>query len=349
MESGLSDPNPRARRRLVVGASMSLALLMAACAPEAPMDYLNHPEGEFAIKADRLWDIVFWIATAIFVVVEGLLVYALLRFRHREGRKAAQFHGNTRLEVILTLVPALILAGVAIPTVRGIFDIARARANPLQITVIGHQFWWEYRYENTGVVTANELHIPTNTNVRLAIQGAANDVIHSFWVPRLAGKQDVVPGHTTEINLRTDQANEVYLGQCTEFCGLSHANMRLSVHTHTPEDFEEWLADQRAPAVSPPSGPAAEGEELVLTGACAGCHTIEGTDAQGEVGPDLTHLASRDTFAAGMFETNAANLRRWVADAPGMKPGVLMPSGTEQLGLSPEDIDKIVAYLLTLE
>ena len=326
--------------------SLFAALVLTGCEEQAPQDYINHPIGETAKNADKLWDVVFIIAVVIFVIVEGLLVFAVLKFRRRPDREAAQFHGNTKLEIILTLVPALLLAGLAVPMVSTLFANAEEHPDALQIRVVGKQFWWFYEYMDSGVVTANELHVPTGTPVTLFVEGDPNDVIHSYWAPRLFGKQDVVPGRTNVINMEAPRPG-TYWGQCTEYCGLSHANMRLRVIAQAPEDFEQWLDDQGEDAQSPSSGDAAEGEQLFLENACAGCHTIGGTDAAGTVGPDLTHLASRKTFAGALFPMNEQNLIKWVTDAPGVKPGVKMPSFKGQL--SADEIESIVAYLLTLE
>lgn len=326
-------------RRLLVLVGLCAAAL-AACAPDAPQDYLNHPEGPVAERQDFLWDLTFGVAVAIFVLVEGLLVYTVVRYRARPGRQASQFHGNTKLEVVLTLIPALILAGLAIPTLRTIFDLAREPANAMQVTVTAKQFWWEYDYVDQGFVTANELHIPTGTPVRLRLEG--DDVIHSFWVPRLAGKQDVVPGRINYLTIVADEPGR-YKGQCTEFCGLSHANMRLEVVAHEQNDFQAWVADQQRPAEQ--AALADEGADIFLEGECVQCHAIAGTDAQGRSGPDLTHFASRRTFAGAIFPTNEENLARWLDDPPGVKPGALMPD----YGLSQSEIDALVAFLLSLE
>lgn len=324
------------------------ALLAVACEPGAPQDFLNHQSGVQAEKADRLWDITFAIAVVIFFIVEGLLVFTVIRFRQRPGREAAQFHGNTKLEIILTVIPSLILAGLAVPTVQTIFENAEVPEDSLNVTVVARQFWWEYRYEDFDVVTANELHMPVDRPVVFTLQGATDDVIHSFWIPRLGGTQDVVPGRENTL-IYTPQETGEYLGQCKEFCGLSHANMRIKAFVHTQEDFEAWVAEQQEPAASPSDSLAQEGEELFMGQACIGCHAIEGTDAAGVSGPDLTHFASRTTFGGAMFRTDEENLQRWIADAPGMKPGVRMPSGTDELGLTQEQVRAIVAYLLTLD
>ena len=348
----MSVPHDKWKRLAAVLFVVGLALIGSACATDGPQDYLN-PEGPNAHKADDLWNLTFGIAVVVFFIVEGLIVFALVKFRHRPGREAAQFHGNTRLEVVLTLVPALILAGIAVPTVKTIFDISRRPGgDALRVTVVAHQFWWEYRYPQLGITTANEMHIPTDRSIDLTLKGI--DVIHSFWVPRLAGKQDIVPGHVTHMHLQADNPGR-YEGQCTEFCGLSHANMRLLVFSHEPDEFDEWVEHEQTEAEEPTEGLAAEGARLFVEGtgegtfpgggACGSCHAVAGTTAQGIVGPDLTHFASRETFAGATYDNTRANMSSWLQDPPAMKPGVDMPD----LGLTSEQIDALLAYLETLE
>lgn len=329
-------------RRFYLGATLlALIVLFSGCANNGPQDYLNYQAGSNAEKADNLWDITILIAAVIFVIVEGLLVFALIRFRHKPGREAAQFHGNTKLEIILTLVPALILIGLLIPTVTTIFDIARTPAGSLEITVTARQFWWQYDYNDFDFATANELHIPVGQPVHLNLKGA--DVVHSYWIPRLSGTQDVVPGRNNELTFTALEEGR-YMGQCKEFCGLSHANMRLIVFAHDPADFLTWVAEQQKPAGTP-TADSAEGQKLFLEGACVNCHAIKGTDAAATTAPDLTHLASRETFAGATFRLNEANLAEWLRDPPAMKPGSLMPD----YGLSEDEITKLVAYLMSLE
>ena len=344
---------------------VATAVLLTACAEDAPQDVLE-PAGEVAAKADELWDLTFLLAVAVFVIVEGLLVFALIRFRHRPGREAKQFHGNTKVEIILTVVPALILLGLAVPTVRTVIQQAEKPRNALEVTLVAHQFWWEYRYPQLGIVTANELHIPTGRDVYVTLEGAAvepvtqeNEVIHSFWVPRLAGTQDIIPGRTNTMRLRTNNA-DTYLGQCKEFCGLGHAFMRLTVIAQEPAEFDAWVARQReGPAEA--TGQAAEGQELFEQGAdngqfangpaCSACHAVDanlvegGEPPQPATGPNLTHFAGRETFAGALLENNAANLQDWLADPEEVKPGALMPD----LGLTAEQIDDLVAYLQSLD
>jgi cytochrome c oxidase subunit II len=335
------------KRRLLAVLGL-LALFAVACESNAPQDFLNNQASNTAKDADQLWDITFWIAVAVFVLVEGVLVFTILKFRQRPGREAAQFHGNTKLEVVLTIIPSLILAGIAVPTIATIFEAAEEPDNALTITVTGRQFWWEYKYDDLEVTTANEMHLPVGQPVHLRILGLEGDVNHSFWIPRLTGSQDVVPTHENELFF-TPLETGTYLGQCKEFCGLSHANMRLRVFVQTEAEFQSWVDEQKQDAVSPTDSLAAQGEEIFMQQACAGCHTIQGTDALGVQGPNLTHLAGRTTFAGAMFARTDENLHDWVSDAPSMKPGVLMPSGTKDLGLTPEDVNAIVAYLQSLE
>jgi cytochrome c oxidase subunit 2 len=326
-----------------VRAALTCALtVLAGCAENAPQDYLK-PEGPIARRIDELWDVTFLIAAVIFVVVEGLLVFALFKFRERPGREAAQFHGNTKVEILLTVVPALILAGLAVPTVATVMDLSqKPTGDVLEIKVVARQFWWEYQYTDLDVVTANEMHVPVDRPVYLTLEG--DDVIHSFWIPKLTGKQDVIPGRVNNMQFIAEEPDREYWGQCTEYCGLSHANMRLRVMTHTPEDFDAWVEDQAADAESPTDSLAAEGENVFLEGECVTCHAIRGTEAQARSGPDLTHFASRNTLAGAMFENNTENLAAWLRDPPGMKPGSIMPN----YGLSEEEIDALVAYLQTL-
>jgi cytochrome c oxidase subunit II len=335
----------RARLAALMGA---MALLAGACAEDAPLDFLNKQAGRGAEKADQLWDITFLVAVAVFFLVEGVLVFALYRFRHRPGREAAQFHGNTRVEILLTVIPALILAALAVPTIKTIFDLAENPPGALQVKVVGRQFWWEYQYSDLGFTTANELHIPVDKATRLTIEGAADDVIHSFSVPRLAGTQDVVPGRINFLTLEPTQEGE-FFGQCKEYCGLSHANMRLRVIVDSEAEFEEWVAEQSEDAAAPREGSlAARGREIFLDpveGQCLNCHAIQGTEAQATIAPDLTHFAARGTFAGALFEVNERNLARWLADPPAIKPGAKMPD----YGLSQDEIEALVAYLMSLE
>jgi cytochrome c oxidase subunit 2 len=363
-----------ARRRWLAW-TLVLGLLMAGCATtDLPQSALD-PAGPVAASEDQLWDLVFWIAVGVFVIVEGLILAAVFRFRDRGGDDIPkQVAGNTRLELMWTIIPALILIGIAVPTVRTIFELARDPGDQaLPVRVIGKQYWWAFEYqgaEGLGVITANELHIPTGRPIALDMQslsatqpdpGAAanpqvgqpvsNGVIHSFWVPRLAGKQDVVPGHTRRMTIQADEPG-TYPGQCAEFCGLSHARMRFQVIAHEPAEFEQWLSEQSQPAGAASGGLAAEGQELFQSQQCITCHAIDGYEAAAgaaanvRIGPNLTHFASRRKFAGGIFDVDdPEQLAAWLRDPQQVKPGAQMPN----LGLSDEQIDALSAYLYTLE
>ncbi|MGH3440780.1 MAG: cytochrome c oxidase subunit II [Nitriliruptorales bacterium] len=354
--------NARRRRRAFGATLFVLALATSACVENvtqtkvdegrAPQDYLT-PVGRFAVDVDRLWDLVFWGAIAIFVLVEALIVVAILRFRERpdedDERLPKQVHGNPRLEALWTIIPAVILAAVAVPTVRTLFDLAEQPQDALRVNVIAHQWWWEYRYpDHEGLVTANILHIPAGRTVNLSLESV--DVIHSLWVPKLAGKQDVVPGRTNFLKIHADEPGE-YLGQCAEYCGLSHANMRTRVIAMPPDEFDAWAEANARPQEGEPEGELAQrGRDIFFTGACVGCHTIRGTDASATVGPDLTYFGDREWFAGTIFENTDENLREWLRDPPAMKP--MMPdtgSGMPFLGLTEEEIDALVAYLQSLK
>jgi cytochrome c oxidase subunit 2 len=326
----------------------SFALLATSCAQGTPLDTLS-PEGPIARQIDGLWKVVFYLAIAVFVLVEGLLVISLFRFRQRKGdtELPRQTHGNSRLELAWTIAPALLLAVLAVPTVLTIFALAREKPNSLHIEVTGTQWWWRYDYPDfEGLVTANELHIPAGRPIRLELKSA--DIIHSFWAPRLAGKQDVTPGRTNYLNIEADRPG-TYEGACVEYCGLSHANMRLKVIAHDSADFERWARAQAADAAQPSGGLAARGRRIFEEGQCVSCHTIRGSEkATGTTAPDLTHFASRTSFAGGIFTQTEGNLRRWLSDAPAQKPGSKMPAGIAEMGLNEDDITALIAYLRSL-
>jgi cytochrome c oxidase subunit 2 len=297
----------------------------------------------------------------IFIVVEGILIYAMLRFRRgaEAGKEPPQVYGSKPIEIAWTAAPALIVFVLVLVTTRTVWEVSPTPPQPqsndhaLFVTVVGRQWWWEYRYDHydgkeLGFVTANELHVPAGANgvprpVYLKLQSA--DVCHSFWVPRLAGKTDVIPGRTNEMWFQTDQPG-VYLGQCAEYCGTQHANMLLRVIVEPPEDFERWLANQREDQAPKDTDSEAvkNGRRVFLGQSCVNCHRVAGTRAEGAHAPDLTHLMSRQTLAAGMIPNTPENLRRWIADPQKVKPGCLMPA----FGLSDSDRDAIVEYLVTL-
>ena len=315
-------------------------LTLQACGGEYPQSAL-HPGSDAATLLDRLFDQIFWWAVGVFVVVEGILVYTLVRFRQRPGGpRPKEIHGNVLLEVAWTLAPALILVAIAIPTIRTIFLVDRPTTDPdaLVVEAIGRQWWWEFRYPELGIVTANEAHVPAGRTVDLRLRTA--DVMHSFWVPRLAGKRDLMPGRENQLWFRPDSVG-VFHGQCAEFCGTAHALMGMRVVVDAPEDFERWARANAADAVTPADAQARAGQSVFMSHACVGCHTVRGTPAMAPFGPDLTHFGSRLTIGSGVLDNTPANLARWLDSTQHVKPGNLMP----EVVLSPAQIRQLVAYL----
>jgi cytochrome c oxidase subunit 2 len=325
-------------------------VLISSCSvigiPDSPLNSLD-PRGPFAERIDNLFWPVFWTATLIFVLVEGAVLATVFLFRDRAGRREPrQIHGNTRLEIVWTIIPTLILASIAVPTVRGIFDLTECGADAYPVTVIGHQWWFEYQYPEAGISTANVMVIPAGQEVCATM--TSEDVLHNFWVPSLNGKRYLVPGQTTNLRLQADEPG-VYWGQCAEFCGLSHSLMRAQVRAVAPAEFEEWLTAQVQPAATPEEGsPAAAGLDVFLQRGCTQCHNLDpfNTTVTDEAfnGPDLTHFMDRGVIAGAYKEYSTDNLRTWLANPPGEKPGSYMPN----LGLTQQEIDDLTAFLETL-
>ena len=289
------------------------------------------------------------VTAAIFVVVFSLLAYAAVKFRKRgesDGHEPAQVYGSTQVELAWTVIPTLIVVVLFLAAARVIASIQNAArpSNALEVTVIGHQFWWEYRYPSLKVVTANELHIPVSnpahpTPTFLTLLSADTD--HSFWVPRLAGKTDLIPNHPNSMWM-DPQETGLYLGQCAQYCGTQHAKMLLLVYVDSREDFDRWIRQQSRPAQV--AATASEGRRIFETTACVSCHTIAGTRANGTFGPDLTHLMSRQTIAAGAAKNTLGNLIDWIYNPAVIKPGCKMPS----MGLSTQQAAEVAEYLATL-
>jgi cytochrome c oxidase subunit 2 len=322
-------------------------LLLTACSGAAGSHFPQStlaPRSDFSADLHDLYKNVFWWAVGVFVIVETLLLVAIARFRARAGAAAPKpIHGHTVLEIGWTLAPALILVFIAVPTMRTIFATSgKAPEGALRVQVIGHQWWWEYRYPELNISAYNELHVPVGTPI--AIEMTSADVIHSFWVPRLGGKRDLIQGRTNRIAFKPDSVGE-YWGQCAEFCGASHANMRLRVIVQDDSVFQRWVDRQRAAPVAPTKGsPEETGQQIFRRSACIGCHTIAGI-SQGKVGPELSHVGSRGTIAGALFPNTTESLHRWIMNAPSLKPGALMPPQN----LQGADLDAVVAYLQSLK
>jgi cytochrome c oxidase subunit II len=306
------------------------------------------PAGPNSAAIADVFNIVLIIATVVFVVVEGLIVFSAFRFRRKaqDTSEPVQVHGNTKAEIAWTILPALIVVTLFVLALQTMQTLntppAAAAAEQMTVKVIGHRFWWEYQYPDLNITTATDLVIPTGRVVNLELSSV--DVIHSFWIPQLNGKTDAFPNH---VNKTWIQANTpgMYYGQCAELCGPSHANMRAVVIAKTPEEFDQWVKDQQAAVAQPADALAQQGQQVFLAGACIGCHTVEGTAAQGKVGPNLTHVASRTSIAGGTLTNTEGNIKRWLANPPAIKPDAVMPN----LNLAQSDIDALTAYLQTLK
>lgn len=302
--------------------------------------------------------LVLVISGLIFLLVEGILIYLVVHCRRRavdDTQEPPQLYGSQPIEIAWTAAPALIVFILTLVTARSLWEVRADPPRPsegstaLFVTVIGHQWWWEYRYQNyegksLGFTAANELHIPASEDgtprpVYLTLLSA--DVCHSFWVPRLGGKTDLIPGRVNSMWFETKEKG-LFVGQCAEYCGTQHANMLIRVVVDAPEDFADWTRNQQRPAIEAPAAKAGKAAFLALS--CVNCHRVRGTSANGDYAPDLTHLMSRRTLAAGMVPNDPEQLRLWLDDPQGVKPGCLMPA----FGLGDRQRDSIIEYLQTL-
>ena len=306
-----------------------------------------------ATPADSVYSVsmlMLAICAAIFLVVGGLLAFTIVRFRRRkldDSREPAQVYGSNRIEIAWTVIPVLIVLVLSMATARTVLEVQNKRmpANALKVTVVGHQWWWEFRYPDLGIVAANELHVPLSTVAKPAhtlLKLESADVAHSFWVPQLAGKTDVIPGITNTMWIDPRQEG-IFFGNCAEYCGTQHANMLLRVIVEPPADFEKWAAAQKLDAALDPRMESARATFLSLS--CINCHAVSGTPATGTFGPDLSHLMSRATLGSGVIPNTPENLRSWVKDPQAIKRGNLMPN----MQLNSRELDEVVIYLSSLK
>ena len=340
----------RINRGVIRLAGFLLIFLLTGCAG-APSTIAPASTNARAIT-DLMWGFS-GIAGLGFLLVEGLLVFTIIRFRHKGGdhlEKAAlprQVEGNRFLELLWTIVPALLLLVIFVFTVITLWAITGrptvVMADPqvVNIHVVGHQWWWEFQYPDAKITTADEMHVPLNALVYISVDLA--DVIYSFWVPQMGGKIDVIPGHTNHTWFQPTDLG-IFVGECSEFCGTEHAEMRLHVIVDTPEQYTTWVRQQQAP-IPALTGDAALGEQVFLKGACTACHTIDGTPANGKVGPNLTHVGGRQILAGAALTNTPENLATWLDNPPAVKPGVKMP----KLGLTASQIQQLVAFLESLK
>jgi cytochrome c oxidase subunit II len=338
----------------IAGEGFSCAFILRSVAASfaffqaSPVPSIFRPESTPAQDIHRLSNFVLIITALIFMVVFSLLAYSVVKFRRRgvDIREPAPVYGSNQVELAWTVIPCLIVLVLFLATARVIYSIQEAVPPPgaIQVIAVGHQYWWEFRYPKLGVVTANELHVPvsnpgnpTPTFVKLL----SADTDHSFWVPQLAGKTDLIPNRENSIWVEPHAAG-MYVGQCAQYCGIQHAKMLLRVYADTPDQFDKWVAAQKQPALSNDSVVA--GRRIFEQTACINCHAISGTIATGRFGPDLTHLMSRDTIASGAAPNTHENLELWIRSPDAIKPGSLMPA----MNLSEPDLKAVTAYLESL-
>lgn len=369
--TSVNTPSNRSRRSLLVAGLLGLVLLLSGCASGTPLDTLE-PEGDAARTIQDLVGPVFIIAGVVFVLVEFGVVFIVWKFRARpeddDDTLPEQIHGNNRLEIGWTILPAVVLAFVAVFTLVTIFELEKRDDDAVEIGVEGQQWWWQFTYDvdgdgETDITTATEMVIPAGRQVDLSI--TSNDVIHSFWIPRLNGKRDAVPGRTHTLSLESDEPG-YFFGQCTEFCGLSHGEMRMRVIALPQDEYDAWVEEQMQDGPAPQTAAQARGQ-ATFQSVCTSCHSIRGLESQpgddpenpvplvsGQA-PDLTHFASRRVYAGGIFElyddegnVDRGQLEAWLRNAPAEK--AMYPDGQRgmpALGLTEDQIDDLVEYLLS--
>ena len=332
---------------------LSILFLFAGC-QGAPSTF--SPASTSGVVISDLMALAFSIAGVVFVIVEGLLLFSILKFRQRgksetgKNNLPVQNEGNKIFETAWTIAPAIVLAiifyvsVVAYGSVENLPSPSKGTADKLQtinVRAVGYQWWWFFEYPDLKIKTANEYHVPVGTVVTLSVEAA--DVIHSYWVPQLGRKVDAIPGHTTHSWFKATETG-VFTGECAELCGEQHAEMRFQVIVDSPEDFQNWVKQQQS---LPPkmTGLAAEGEQIFMKGSCKTCHNIEGTNAKGLFGPDLTHIASRQIIAGGIMENNLENMTKWLTNPTAVKPAAKMPN----LGLTQDQVSALVAFIYNLK
>lgn len=358
--------HPKTKRLAALGLLALLgALLLSACGqgPENTANVLL-PKGPIALQESDLTWIIFGICAVVWVFVTGWLVISIIRFRSRPGLPPArQTPGNTRIEIAWTIAPSIVLFVVLGVTISTMFAVASPpQPTTLTVVAVGHQWWWEFDYPkqpgiDTPFVTADEMHIPVGAYVHIELY--SNNVIHSFWVPELGGKTDVIPGHINTMWLKGDAIGD-YRGACAEYCGAQHAHMDYIVKVTSASDFQTWAATQQQPAATPSTAAETAGQKVFTSVGCSGCHVITGVNAQPGgavpplIGPNLTHFGSRGQIAGAVLTNDTANLTNWILHAQQVKPAVDMPSfdgsyGPTYPALSPSQVSDLVAYLQSLQ
>jgi cytochrome c oxidase subunit 2 len=334
-------------------AAVSLIAMLWACGGPQPQQSMTRPAGPMSARIENLWWFIFVIAVFVFVVVWLFLMRAAAKRRvyeqlppelHPDPAREQRYLRRVIVATAVSIIILFAILGYAVVTGRYMYSLESK--NPVSIQVYGHQWWWEVQYPNDDaslwVTTANEIHVPVG--VPIVLQTGSRDVIHSFWAPNIQGKRDLIPGHSSAIWFQVDKEG-TYRGQCAEFCGIQHAHMAFYLVAESPEKFQAWLSQQRKPAPDPTNDIVAHGRDVFEKGTCVMCHSVRGTNAGSRVGPDLTHVASRISIAAGTLPNNAGSLGGWITDPQAIKPGVRMPPNP----LPSEDLQALIAYLETLK
>lgn len=298
-----------------------------------------HPHGSEASTLAGVWWLMFGLGAAVYVVVGGLILWAVVHNRRDRERLA----DNDWIIWGGVVIPVVILAVIAVSTVRATAQLRKAEPNAVRLEVVGKRWWWLVTYQDGGFTTANEVHLPAGRPAEIGLD--SDNVVHSFRIPELAGTLDMVPGQHNVLRF-TPRTPGTYRGVCAEFCGIEHARMQFVVIVQTPAEYDRWALREARTPPPPDSDTAARGEQLFMRQACAGCHMIRGTQAEGAVGPDLTDFGGRQTLGAATIPNTPDNLRRWIADAQTVKPGALMPPFPQ---LSSSDLAALVAYLESLK
>ncbi|HWV22821.1 MAG TPA: cytochrome c oxidase subunit II [Thermomicrobiales bacterium] len=356
-------------RMLTLGVlAVSALMVLAACGPNVDKPYSTlTPASPTADDVQGLYKLLFWLSLVVFVSVQFAIIYLALRYKRRSSvtKRPPQIHGNHRLEIIWTIIPAIVLLILLIPTISTLYEHhAAAEEGDLVVDVYGKRWWWEFEYandttqgEDLDVWTANELYLPVGKNVQLRLQ--SNNVIHSFWVPQLSGKLDVIPGHVNLLSITPTKIGEYY-GECAEYCGAQHAWMRFKINVVSEEDFYNWVNNWRT---SPATTVRGEASDTVIKApdafsVCLGCHRVngmegsvmpEGITSPANVGPNLTMVACRETIGAGIIEMTPENLRNWLHDPEAVKPGNYMGDMIKPGVLSDEQIDELVDFIFSMK
>lgn len=375
----VDTPQRPSRKRhlpIILGAVLLLLLLAVGCSTGKQSTW--DPVGPVAAKQLELFNVMLWVMVAVFVAVEGVLLYAIIRYRRRPGVEASRTHGNMTMEIAWTVIPSILILGLGVWSVITLFELdapPTSEENVLQVNVTGHQWWFEFEYPDAGngtrITTANELRIPVDRAVQLTL--LSDDVIHSFWVPKLAGKLDMIPTHTNKMWFKADSSKidtlpATFYGQCAELCGISHALMRFRVKVLTEDDYAAWVRSYGPPR---PLTPRAQEAQTTFTVNCSLCHTINGADdpivaatrlegflSAGDItavpAPNLTDLRTRQTLGAGLMDLNAENLRTWLNNPDDVKPGNYMTDRAliyreGDINLSQDQVEGLIEYLLQLQ